>query len=71
MYWYVCSIAVVGGNALEPFAASHIEARLGAVGQHERDGAIVDPDQLGQTHRIQTRHIRYGRRGVAFDAARL
>lgn len=49
----------------------HIESRLRAIGQHQRNGAIIDPHQLGQSHRIQPGHIRYGGRGIALGAARL
>lgn len=48
-----------------------IESGFGAIGQHKSDGAIVDPNQFGQTHGIQAGDIGYRCGGIALDASRL
>lgn len=73
MFAYVCVYnlfnTIIGALQVDSAVCSHIEARLRAVRQHQRDRAIVDPDQLGQAHRIQARHVRNRCGRVALDAA--
>lgn len=49
----------------------YIKSCLRSVGQHQRNGPVVDPDQSCQTHRVQTGDVRYRCRAVRFHVLSL
>lgn len=56
-------------NTVHGLAFTHlnVEPSFGSVGQHQRHGTVVDPDQFGQPHGIQPSHIGNRCRRVPLD----